>query len=650
MRLTIFNKLLLGFLVALSLTAAIAGIAVVSSISFGKMSEEIIRGPQEIKYLARKVESQLRNAITYEKEFMLNQGQQSAAEQFNASAKEAKALADTIVVISTDDAVKNDAKALGGRIDKYTKGFGDIVWEISSKAMPGESFGDVMQRDLIVQGLYKTYADNARSAEQLANNIVKTSEKKASSALMDLMETSAHARTTLLSITAVALVLGFALAFFIARTISRPISQLNYAAQQVAAGKHDVSLQITTRDEVGELGQAFTSMVGSINTMVSDLNKSNADISKILGDVNEAKAATEQSKENLEAEVGRLLAAIDTLAKGDFSQDITGSGSDEIGKLRERLNSMVQNLRRLLFQVKETVSTVAHATTEISSAAEQLSSGVENQAQQTEEVSLAMDNMTRTIAENSRNAAQTSTVAVKNGEIAKHSSEIVRSTVAKMNEIADVVLQSTSTIERLGASSAEIGEIVSVITEIADQTNLLALNAAIEAARAGEQGRGFAVVADEVRKLAERTAQATKQITGMIQTIQRESNGAVQAMKQGNDKVREGIELASKAGQSLQEVLDSSQGVLTMVQQIADASQRQTSTSEGIASNVEQISSVSSESAAGVADIARTAADLQEFTHQLEQNIAQFKVRPEDARQLSSSGNEVRRSNFRLSA
>ena len=195
-----------------------------------------------------------------------------------------------------------------------------------------------------------------------------------------------------------------------------------------------------------------------------------------------------------------------------------------------------------------------------------------------------------------------------------------------MNEIADVVQKSASTIEQLGNSSAQIGEIVSVITEIADQTNLLALNAAIEAARAGDQGRGFAVVADEVRKLAERTQQATKQITSMITSIQKESNGAVKAMTQGNEKVREGIDLAQKAGESLRDVVQSSESVLNMVENIASASREQTVASEKIASNVEQIALVSSQSAEGVANIAQNVNQLESLTNQLQERISKFKV------------------------
>jgi len=178
----------------------------------------------------------------------------------------------------------------------------------------------------------------------------------------------------------------------------------------------------------------------------------------------------------------------------------------------------------------------------------------------------------------------------------------------------------------LGDSSKQIGEIISVIDDIADQTNLLALNAAIEAARAGEQGRGFAVVADEVRKLAERTTEATKQIASMIKGIQGETEQAVVAMNQGTHEVQSGIEYADRAGESLNSILSSTQELLDMINQIAAASEEQSATSEQISKNVMSISKVTAESTQRVEDVARTSDELARLTEHLRDLMGNFQV------------------------
>ena len=269
---------------------------------------------------------------------------------------------------------------------------------------------------------------------------------------------------------------------------------------------------------------------------------------------------------------------------------------------------------------------MASASSEISSSTEQMAAGAQEQTSQATEVAGAVEEMTKTIIENSRNASSTAETAKSAKVSAEQGGRVVEETVVGMKRIAEVVRQSAGTVQELGRSSDQIGEIITVIEDIADQTNLLALNAAIEAARAGEQGRGFAVVADEVRKLAERTTKATKEIAGMIKKIQTDTQGAVVAMEEGTKQVSAGIALADKAGASLQEIVTVSQKVTDMVTRIAAASEQQSKASEQISHNVEGISNVTNESAMGVQQIAQAADDLNRLTENLQTLVGRFKV------------------------
>ena len=417
--------------------------------------------------------------------------------------------------------------------------------------------------------------------------------------------------------------LGICLAWLFSRSITRPIKTLVGAASQVADGDLNVSVETNTNDEVSSLGERFNVMVGNIRAANEALQAEKASVEQ---KVEEAIAESEAQKQYLSERVEIMLTEMERFASGNLTVRLEAEKDDEIGKLFSGFNRALENMCRMIQQVSEVVSSTASAATEISSSTQQLAAGAEEQSAQADEVAAAVEQMSRTIVENSRNAQQTAESTASSGAIATEGGEIVQRTVEKIQQIAKVVSQSTLTVEKLGKSSTQIGEIVSVIDDIADQTNLLALNAAIEAARAGEQGRGFAVVADEVRKLAERTTQATHQIAGMIKTIQSETQDAVQAMNRGNEEVIEGITLTDHAGVALDNIVSSTQGVVDMVNQIAVASEEQSATSEEISKNVEAISSVASESAAGVAQIAHTASDLNQLTLQLQSLASQFTI------------------------
>jgi methyl-accepting chemotaxis protein len=320
------------------------------------------------------------------------------------------------------------------------------------------------------------------------------------------------------------------------------------------------------------------------------------------------------------------VAVLGEMAKGDLTVRVHRDYNGDHRHIKLSINEVGASLEKALLDVRAAVEATASASAQISSSTEQMAAGAQQQTNQTSEVAAAVEEMAKTIIENSKNAQETARVAKTAKESAEAGGQVVHETVAGMRKIAEVVGRSSQTVRTLGASSDQIGEIATVIDDIADQTNLLALNAAIEAARAGEQGRGFAVVADEVRKLAERTTKATKEIAGMIKKIQVDTADAVFAMDEGTHEVEAGILLADKAGQSLQQIVDVSQRVTEMIMQIAGASEQQSSAAEQISRNIDGISSVAGETATGTAQVARAAEDLNRLTENLGDLVQHFKV------------------------
>jgi methyl-accepting chemotaxis protein len=341
---------------------------------------------------------------------------------------------------------------------------------------------------------------------------------------------------------------------------------------------------------------------------------------EVVQDISAMKTITN----HLEDSTRTILAEMDKFAEGDMTVSVVAKKDDDIGKLFNGFNKAVANIRTMLGKVAEAVSATASASNQISSSTEELAAGAQEQTQQAGEVASAVEEMTKTIMDTTKNASEAASIAKQAGMNAREGGRVVMETMDGMVRIAEVVKQSADTVQALGKSSDQIGEIVQVIDDIADQTNLLALNAAIEAARAGEQGRGFAVVADEVRKLAERTTKATKEIAGMIRQIQKDTNGAVESMNRGTVEVEKGRTLAEQSGISLKEIISGAEKVVDVATQVAAASEEQSNASEQISKNIESISSVTQESAAGTQQIARAAEDLNRLTQNLQDLLSQF--------------------------
>ncbi len=311
---------------------------------------------------------------------------------------------------------------------------------------------------------------------------------------------------------------------------------------------------------------------------------------------------------------------------GDLTKRMDLNRSDEIGKLGSWFDTFLDKMHGIITDISGVTRQVAAASTEIAASSEEMAAGLGEQQNQTQQASAAVQQLTQSVAEVARQSTDASKAAEDSRSRATEGGTVVQETVLEISAIASQVDESAQAVTELGRRSEEIGGIIAVINDIADQTNLLALNAAIEAARAGEHGRGFAVVADEVRKLAERTTQATEEVGNSIREIQNETAIAVERIESGSKRMNAGVELAQSAGSALEEIVNSSAQLLSQVQGIAAASEQQAQAAEEIARSIDQVNAVAMESSEGASQAAQAAADLSQGSEQMQQLVDRFKL------------------------
>jgi len=314
------------------------------------------------------------------------------------------------------------------------------------------------------------------------------------------------------------------------------------------------------------------------------------------------------------------------IASGDLTCRAECQSGDETGQLILAMNSMTDKLHGIVSQVSGTSAKVAEAAGTLHSTSSRIATGAEEVAAQAATAATAGEEMSATSGDIAQNCQLAAEGAQRASQTAQGGAAVVDATIAVMGQISEKVQESARTVESLGARSDQIGAIIGTIEDIADQTNLLALNAAIEAARAGEQGRGFAVVADEVRALAERTSRATREISAMIKAIQGETRGAVTAMEQGVSQVEAGTVEASRSGEALGNILQQISDVAMQVNQIATAAEQQTSTTSEISHNMSQIMDVVQSTSQGAHESAQDAARLNEYAEELQKLVHQFRL------------------------
>jgi methyl-accepting chemotaxis protein len=423
----------------------------------------------------------------------------------------------------------------------------------------------------------------------------------------------------LLGLAVLALAVGAAL--LLARTLTRPLAELEGAARRIGAGDYEVRVPVRGRDELGEVAAAVNTMVDQVTTN-----------------------ARQQQAQNkaLQQQIVQLLDEVSSVAEGDLTVEAEVS-SGSLGAVADSFNYMIAELRQIIGRVNRATRQVSASTDEILATTGVLARAAEHQAARIGDTSTAVEEMAVSIQQVSENAAISAQVAREARASAEAGARAVTATVEGMGRIRGQVQETAKKIKRLGDSSQEIGAIVSFIQEVADQTELLALNAAIQAAMAGEYGKGFAVVAEEVRRLAERTGEASKQIGGLVKGIQAETTEAVVAMEDGTREVIGGSQLADEAGRSLQ-AIDQVVGQLNeLIEAISLAAEQQARASAGIARAMSEISAVTQSTSAGTEQASGAVAALATLADDLRASVAAFRLgggpAESGARALGAGGN-----------
>jgi len=399
------------------------------------------------------------------------------------------------------------------------------------------------------------------------------------------------------------LVLSFLVSLLLAWQVKKPINNFVSFVNQVSEGNYQLRYENHNTDEMGQIGN-------SLNVMLEKL---------------EGLIETEADRDRLQTQITSLLKIVSAAADGDFTVKADVSAGT-LGALSDSFNLMVSELSGLIRGVQKASEDIASSTGEILKSSDVMSAGANNQAKQIESTYSAAKNMAEMIKYANDHSTQAAKAASQAADLARNGAEIVKSSIEGMHRIRNIVQDAARQVQVLGQHSQEIGEILELISEIADRTNLLGLNATIEAARASESSRGFGVVADEVRSLAERSGQAAKDIATLVENIQTGTSEAVKAMKIGTTEVEKETKKVEEAGSALKQILEKAQNSDQLINEISESFQQQTNTSANIANTMEKIAVIAQETAER-AEASRSLSEIMaNLSNKLSSAMSKFKL------------------------
>lgn len=391
--------------------------------------------------------------------------------------------------------------------------------------------------------------------------------------------------------------------WYLAGRLARPLTAAARFAEDLANGVSTEKVSVTSSDEIGQLLSAMNSMLENAESLVQSEEKRNA----------------------LQGSIIQLLEQVSNVAQGDLSREVIVKG-DFAGTLADSFNYMISELRRVITQVQEMSEQVAKTSSSTQSTTTSLVQETQAQTDQVIQVTKAIEEMATSIQRVTENAVLSATVAQQSLNNAKQGTEAVQNTIEGMSRIRGQVQETSKKLKRLGESSQEIGEIVQIIGSISKRTSYLALNAAIQAAEAGAAGHGFSVVAEEIERLAKRSADATKSINNLVKTIQIGANEAISAMEESTREVVDGSHLANQAGKALTEIEAVSGRLAELIASISQASTEQSQSSTAVSSAMAQISAITQRTSDNIKQSNASIQNLATLADELRSSVASFKV------------------------
>ncbi|MFN7945954.1 MAG: methyl-accepting chemotaxis protein [Blastocatellia bacterium] len=432
------------------------------------------------------------------------------------------------------------------------------------------------------------------------------------------------------------------LGFWLLRSITRPLDETRAIAASLATGDLTARFTAPAPLEISEVQQAMQSLIDYLHEM-ADLSdriaagelkvevqpRSEADrFGHAFQNMLERTLKLVQSQEErdeIQRSIMRLLAQVSEVAQGDLSREAEVT-ADLTGALADSFNFMTTELRRIIGKVQDVTEQVTSAASATVRTAEEVAEGSRAQTEQILHTTETISEMARSIQDVSENANVSARVAQQAVSTARHGNEAVRNTIQGMQRIRVQVQETSKRIKHLGESSQEIGEIVQLIQDITDRTSILALNASIQAAMAGESGRGFALVAEEVERLAERSAGATRRIAELVRTIQMGTSEAISAMEESTREVVEGSHLANQAGQSLDRIETVSNNLAEVIQTILQSAREQARNSEEVTQAMQDIADITQQTAAGAHQSSATVSELSQLADELRASVSSFRL------------------------